>query len=229
MKRTPPQRHVVTNSTPLSWHDTPPPSIAHPQASISPATSVIIHQVEGFNIGPTGRFSEGYFETHARSVCRGLPKPIPDVLRCLLWHSRYQSCVFEIFMGLCRHGHYALTSPESPVSYTQQLTPLVRRIEGALLLFKPGLHPLCEMGEDHVPGLEDRWTAWQDFEPPLQWLAIMIARSATNFQSAVDFIEKTGYLGAKDPVRVDASLEFPSSATFPDPTASGNAFSPGTT
>ncbi|KAI4232449.1 MAG: hypothetical protein LQ352_008329, partial [Teloschistes flavicans] len=200
---------------------TPEPS------SVALASNVIYQQVEAFGTGPSSAMSEGYFESAARSVCRGLTRDVPDVLRCLLWRARYQSCVFQVFMQLVLHGHCALTSLERPVDYHEAPSPLVKWIRRALLVFN-GLHPLLGEGSHHVPGLENPSTTWQEFEVPLLWLAIMIARSATNLPNVLDFIDQTRHLGAVHRDWLATLPDLPPSTPIPEPGASSNPSFPGT-
>ncbi|KAL8634717.1 MAG: hypothetical protein Q9228_007705 [Teloschistes exilis] len=127
------RRRVELDLSFMARYPTPP---TPEPSNVAFASNVIYQQAEGFDTGSASAMSEGYFETAARCICRGFMKPMPDVLRCLLWRARYQSFVFQVFMQLVLHGHCLITSLEQPVSYHQQPFPLVLWMRGALLVFK---------------------------------------------------------------------------------------------
>ena len=197
-----------------------------PSAGISFAVSVVKREASKFGPDDDGSFSEGHFESVGSRISETNRQHLADVLRGLMWRGRHQSNVFQIFMQLCLHGLCSLSSLGSRIEFEGNAGPLVSWIERALRCFD-GLGPLFDQGSKHIP-FDNPWSVdWQSFRVPERWLAVVIARSATDLHAVFQSINGAGHLGDLRHSLLDALLlDAPPQNTYPDPSACRTEFPP---
>ena len=202
-----------------------PTPASPPPAVVSFAVQVVRREADKFGPGTSGAFSEGYFESIGSAVSESNPRFLPDVLRGLMWRGRHQSNVFQMFMQLCLHGLCSLSSLELPIEFSGEAGPLVAWIERALQCFD-ALDPLFDQGSKHIP-FDQPWSVdWQSFLPPKRWLAVVIARSATDLQDVFNFIDTGRHLGKSLKTAIDALPDAPPKGEYPYRTAGHAKFGP---
>ena len=202
-----------------------PTPASPPPAVVSFAVHVVRREADKFGPGTFGDFSEGYFESKGSGVSESNQRFLPDVLRGLMWRGHHQSNVFQIFMQLCLHGLCNLSSLELPIDFSGNAGPLVAWIDRALRCFD-GLEPLFDEGSKHIP-FDQPWSVdWQSFLPPQRWLAVVIARSATDLQDVFNFIGKAGHLGNVSKPALDALPDAPPKGEYPYRTAGHAQYGP---
>ena len=204
------------------WYETP----ASPApAAVSFAVSVVRREASKYGPGTFGTLSEGAFERKGCAISERNHRHLADILRGLMWRGRHQANVFQVFIQLCLHGLCSLSSLGPRIGLEGNAGPLVTWVQRALLTFK-GLWPLFDQGSHHVPFDSPRDVDWRSFEAPQRWLAVVIARSATNLHDVFGLIARNGYLGDVDQRALDALPDAPSKDTYPDRNAARTEFRP---
>ena len=134
-----------------------------------------------------------------------------------MWRGRHQSNVFQMFMLLCLHGLCTLKFLEKPALCNSPLSSSVRYVKSALLCFD-GPRQMLGQGKDFVP-FDDPQLTWNSFEGPLDWLAIMIARTTRSLHATLNFIHSSRHFGNCSKAKVDSLPEMTDQIQFPDPNA----------
>lgn len=153
------------------------------------AIEVIQAEIDAFGIDNTPPYSEGNF---AQTAMFNSDRHCADILRGLLWRSRQQSQIFQLFMQLCDDGLCSVAALEKPIDYYRS-SEVTRWMCVGLLSFS-AVKSLLERGSEVVifdcPGI-----GWNEFEFPLVWLSVVLVRSAVSIHNTLDAIETSGLLG----------------------------------
>ena len=173
----------------LNHHRAP---VTPPPDGISFAIELVIN-ISRQRDNCSGDYDEGYFESFGVSVSENHRMFLPDVLRGLVWRGRHQSNVFQIFMLLVLHEHCSLASLGTHVDFAGPPPQLVEWIEQALFCFD-GMTELLADANSFLK-FDEPLIAWLRFHYPHRWLAVMIARSATNLLDVLNFIADSRHLG----------------------------------
>jgi hypothetical protein len=130
-----------------------------------------------------------------------------EIFRGLICRGRLQAAVLQTFLKLCNLGICSLTSLTKPVWYH---TSELHQNKKAYWIYR---YLLCHTGLHMDDQKEQRdWdiseeAGWWDFDEPVQWLAIMIARSADDCVAAMKCVTDMKYVGA---ISLEALDQLPS-------------------